>query len=185
MKGSDAIIGILIVMFISFLGGVYLTSVILNTSNQVSPVVTSNEPTIVPTENNTIDNLTEEENNDPSPISIREKYDELVNIPYVADLGPTKSPEELYSTNQGDCSDKSIAFADWLYNQGYTDISIVVIDGPSKSSKHCFVLFQNRIYDLSPPTKYNWTKQSTKEYFEDMGYTSWEENSYYSGMWRT
>ena len=118
--------------------------------------------------------------------SVKEKFNEIVAIPYVIDLGPTKSESEVYRRNQGDCDDKSLIFCNFLYKEEYSNIKVVKVDGVSKSCSHVFVLFDNGVYDLCPPKiKYNWTKLEAKDYFERKGYDSWVEYNYYPGMWGT
>lgn len=119
---------------------------------------------------------------EPSTVTtVKEKYWEILEIPYVLDLGPTKSPSETLSLNQGDCDDKAVLFADWLYQQGYRDIYIVIISGPYVEYAHTFVVFDDGVYDLTDPQIFNCTREEAMDYFSLGGYSEWREYEYYPG----
>lgn len=110
---------------------------------------------------------------------IRQKYEEITfNMPYVEDDGPTKTPEETLSLNEGDCDDKAVLFADWLYNRGYKDIYIVFLYSSQSDIGHACLEFNGRLYDLTDSDIYNATEDEAMGLYSLYGWETYEKYQY-------
>ncbi len=169
------IIGILAFLFFGILAGVGMMMAPASTYDNTTMVepVTPEEPAApAPAP---VPELTEAE-------IIQEKYDEIYSIPYVEDMGPAKTPEETLSMNQGDCDDKAVLFADWLCDQGYTDVYIVCLYSSKANYGHAIVEFNGGFYDLTDPVVYNASEEEAMGYYLIGGWETYEKYQYFSGM---
>lgn len=111
----------------------------------------------------------------------RQYFDKVHEVPYEINYNAyyPKKPDRFWSDNYGDCDDKSVAFADYLYKKGVRDIWIVTISSPSKNYGHACLEWQNRIFDptINPPV-YNMSRESYYNFVSEDGFTNWKQSIY-------
>ena len=82
---------------------------------------------------------------------VRKYFQKVAAVPYRANYtsGIPKTPAKFWKDNYGDCDDKSVAFADYLYKIGVKDVKLVTIVHNSGKYAHCAVMWENHIFDAT------------------------------------
>jgi hypothetical protein len=117
----------------------------------------------------------------PKDPEIIEYFNKVSNVPFTADYNShvPKTPSKFWNDNLGDCDDKSVAFADYLYEKGAKDVWIVTIDHQSKEYSHSCVMWHDKIYDpTATPPIYDVAKEKYYNFLQDQGFTLWVANTY-------
>ncbi len=114
-------------------------------------------------------------------LNIQKYFQKVANVPYRANYTSTKpkTPAKFWKDNYGDCDDKSVAFADYLYKIGAEDVKIVTIVHNSNKYAHCVVMWKNRIFDATAdPPIYNMDPEKYYNFIEKQGFKLWIEYPY-------
>lgn len=117
----------------------------------------------------------------PDDPEINEHFMKVSNVPYKAnhDSLIPKTPSKFWNDNSGDCDDKSVAFADYLYKRGAKDIWIVTINHQSNQYSHSCVMWHNKIYDPTATSPiYNIDKEKYYDFLQENGFTLWTATTY-------
>lgn len=101
--------------------------------------------------------------------SVKKKFTELYQMPYVLDLGPTKSVNEFYALGYGDCDDKSRAFATFLKDNGGQKVYVIHAKGNNVSYGHAYVVYQKYAYDLTNGS-FKVPESEYKKHMEKIGF---------------
>jgi hypothetical protein len=121
------------------------------------------------------------EKNSPDDPEIKDYFIKVANIPYKADYNShvPKNPSKFWKDNSGDCDDKSVAFADYLYKKGAKGLWIVTIEHESKEYSHSCVMWHDKIFDPTATTPiYNIDRKIYYEYLQKKGFKLWAANTY-------
>jgi hypothetical protein len=157
-----------------FLGGLWVGTHI---PQQQQVVVINNTPAIEATPVSTPAPVVKKSTlNELSP-EVQAKFEEIYHMPYVLDLGPTKSVSEFYQLGYGDCDDKSNAFASYLVDQGVTNVNIVHSSGKSSGIGHAYVSWNGYAYDEVDASYHIPDAQYEKELREE-GFTTFRREMY-------
>lgn len=117
----------------------------------------------------------------PEEISVKKYFDKVSKVPYKANYKSQvpKTPEKFWKDNSGDCDDKSIAFAHYLYTKGATDLWIITITHKSNKYSHSCVMWKNRIFDpTSVPPIYNCERSRYYKSLQKDGFQLWAATTY-------
>ena len=184
MKDSDktilAIILIVGVLFFAYMGFIFCSIISEEIEQRSAPPIVGENKTIE-------DEVIEEETESPvvqeEPTkTARDVFNELSNIPYKVDLGPTKTPKEVMRVGHADCDDLSLMFASELYKLGYRDIYLVALSSPGMSYGHMVVQWNGFTYDITEGI-YKMENREFERRAISQGFTYKEEIRYYPGMW--
>ena len=145
-------------------------------NHQIPSVINENSNNS-PIQLETAKNIETEENAkvaiNPDNQDVKEYFQKVAEVPYKADYTSTKpkKPVEFWKDNYGDCDDKSIAFADYLYVKGAQDVKIVIINHESNKYAHACVMWNGRIFDAtSQPPLYNIDSDRYFNFLEKQGF---------------
>ena len=117
----------------------------------------------------------------PNNPQIKKYFQKIADVPYKADYSSNvpKTPVQFWRDNSGDCDDKSVAFADYLYKLGAEDVQLVTIIHDSNRYAHCVVMWQNRIFDATAePPVYNMNRNKYYNYIKNLGFKLWIAHPY-------
>ena len=117
----------------------------------------------------------------PNNPQIKKYFQKIAEVPYKADYSSNvpKTPAQFWRENCGDCDDKSVAFADYLYKLGADDVQLVTIIHDSNKYAHCVVMWQNRIFDATAePPVYNMNRNKYYNYIKNLGFKLWISHQY-------
>lgn len=71
-------------------------------------------------------------------------FQKVHNVPYYTNGSDAQLPSEFWMNNYGDCDDKSMAFADYLYFQGYKPI---ICTRQGRIGTHSYLILDGLVYD--------------------------------------
>lgn len=71
-------------------------------------------------------------------------FQKIHQVEYFTNGSPPQNPIQFWSNNKGDCDDKSIAYADYLYFNNKTPTIVTRI---GTNGVHSFIRYNNSIYD--------------------------------------
>jgi len=110
----------------------------------------------------------------PDNQDVKNYFQKVADVPYKADYISTKpkNPAQFWKDNFGDCDDKSIAFADYLYNIGAEDVKVVVINHESNKYAHACIMWKGKIFDATAkPPIYDMDPDRYFNFLEKQGFT--------------
>lgn len=117
----------------------------------------------------------------PDNPQIRKYFLKVAEVPYIPNYTSTvpKTPEQFWKDNSGDCDDKSVAFADYLYKKGVKNVKIVTIVHESKKYAHSAAMWENHIFDpTAEPPVYNMNKSEYYNFIQKQGFKLWIDAPY-------
>lgn len=122
----------------------------------------------------------------PDNPQIQKYFTKVAEVPYKANYTSTvaKSPATFWKDNSGDCDDKSVAFADYLYKIGAKDVKLVLITHESGKYAHECVMWKNHIFDATAePPIYNMDPTKYFNFIENYGFNLWIDYPYDPKNW--
>lgn len=117
----------------------------------------------------------------PENPKIQKYFQKVVSVPYKANYTSDvpKTPAQFWKDNSGDCDDKSVAFADYMYKIGAEDVKLVTIVHNSMKYAHCVVMWKNCIFDTAAePPIYNMDKTKYYNLVQKKGFNLWFDYVY-------
>ncbi len=115
----------------------------------------------------------------PDNPQIKKYFQKVASVPYKANYNVPKTPAQFWRDNCGDCDDKSVAFADYLYKSGAEDVKLVTIVQDSNEYAHCVVMWHNRIFDAAAePPVYNMNRNKYYNFVKKLGFKLWIAHPY-------
>lgn len=117
----------------------------------------------------------------PDNPKVKKYFQKVAEVPYKANYNSDvpKTPAQFWKDNCGDCDDKSVAFADYLYKLGAKDVQLVTIIHDSDKYAHCVVMWQNHIFDATAePPVYNMDRNKYYNFIKKLGFKLWISHPY-------
>jgi hypothetical protein len=109
------------------------------------------------------------------------KYNQIYCMQYIdtPNIYPL-TPEQFYNLGGGDCEDKVIAFADFLYKHGERNLWIIFIPIENQNQGHAVCEWNNHIYDLTIQGAYDLTWNQYQGFLSyKIGSYWWVPSKYY------
>lgn len=117
----------------------------------------------------------------PDNPEIKKYFFKVAEVPYKANYHSTKpkTPCQFWKDNSGDCDDKSVAFADYLYKKGVRDVRLISLTYKTGKYGHECVMWNDHIFDATAePPIYNMDQSGYRDFILSKGFKLWVDFPY-------
>ena len=126
-------------------------------------------------------NVNSKEKLNPDNPEVKKYFFKVAQVPYKANYysNKPKTPSKFWKDNSGDCDDKSVAFADYLYKRGVRDVKLVSLTYKTSEYGHECVMWEDHIFDATAePPIYNMDQEEYHDFIENKGFKLWVDYLY-------